>query len=123
MDMTPTWMPDDSTILFCSDRNGTFDIFRQRVDAAGAEPVVTGRGDQYAPMLSPDRAWILYAEQDAAGQVPTSTNARLMRIPVTGGPVEKVLDIHGLATFRAPRATGSSPCSASFRTAPLSSRR
>ena len=22
MDMSPTWMPDDSTILFCSDRNG-----------------------------------------------------------------------------------------------------
>ena len=108
-DMAPTWMPDDSTIVFSSNRNGTFDIFRQRMDAAGAEPVVTGRGDQYSPRLSPDRAWILYAEQDAADPVPTSTNARLMRIPVAGGPVEKVLDIHGIATFRSPRATGSSP--------------
>lgn len=115
MDMDPTWMPDDSTILFSSDRNGTMDIFRQRTDAAGAEPVVTGPGDQFSPQLSPDRAWILYAEQDGAGPIPTSTNARLMRIPVNGGRSEKVLDAEGTATFRSPRATGASPVLCEFR--------
>ncbi|HZM26845.1 MAG TPA: protein kinase, partial [Gemmatimonadales bacterium] len=109
MDISATWMPDDSTILFCSDRNGTFDIFRQRIDTAGAEPVVTGRGDQYSPQLSPDRAWILYAEQDAGDLIPTSTNARLMRIPLNGGRAEKVLDAQGTATFRSPQATRTSP--------------
>jgi len=115
MDMAPTWMPDDSTILFCSDRNGTFDIFRQRTDAAGAEPVVTGPRDQLSPKLSPDRAWILYAEQDGAGSIPTSTNARLMRIPVNGGGAEKVLDTQGTATFRSPQAIGTSPVLCEFR--------
>ena len=114
MDMAPAWMPDDSTIVFCSDRNGTFDIFRQRIDAAGAEPVVTGRGDQYAPQLSPDRAWILYAEQDSGEKDPKSTNARLMRIRVTGGPAEKVLDTRGIATFQSPQAAGSSPVLCEF---------
>jgi Tol biopolymer transport system component/tRNA A-37 threonylcarbamoyl transferase component Bud32 len=109
MDMAPTWMPDDSTILFCSDRNYTFDIFRQRTSAAAAEPVVTGPGDQYSPHLSPDREWILYAEQNAGDQIPTSTNARIMRIPVGGGPAEKVLDVRGTATFRSPQAAGASP--------------
>jgi Tol biopolymer transport system component len=108
MDMTPTWMPDDSTVLFCSDRNGTFDIFRQRIGATNAEPLVTGPGDQYSPNLSPDRAWILYAE-DAPDSIPTSTHVRLMRIPITGGLAEKVLDTQGTATFRSPLATGSSP--------------
>ena len=109
VDMMPAWMADDSTIMFCSDRNGTFDIFRQRMDAAVAEPVVTGPGDQYSPHLSPDRAWILYGEEDAAhpGKVPTK--ARLMRVPVAGGPAEKVLDAQGIASFRSPQATGASP--------------
>ena len=108
MDIMPVWMPDDSTIVFTSDRNGTFDIFRQRIDAAVAEAIVTGPGDQYSPELSPDRAWILYGEQDAeSGKA--ATNARLMRISVTGGPAEKVLDIQGTATFLSPQATGSSP--------------
>jgi len=109
MDLAPAWMADDSTILFCSDRNGTFDIFRQRMDAAVAEPVVTGPGDQNSPHPSPDRAWILYREQDAAGPGKTPTKARLMRVPVTGGPAEKVLDTQGNASFRSPQATGTSP--------------
>jgi dipeptidyl aminopeptidase/acylaminoacyl peptidase len=109
MDLAPTWMPDDSTIVFCSDRNGTFDIFRQRMGAAGAEPLVTAPGDQYSPKLSPDRAWILYAEENATDPIPTSTDARLMRIPVAGGPAEKVLDIQGTGTFQSPQAPGSSP--------------
>ena len=109
MDMAPTWMPDGSTILFCSDRNGTLDIFRQRTDDAGAEPVVTGPRDQFSPILSPDRAWILYVEQDGAGPIQASTNVRVMRIPVDGGGAEKVLDAQGAATFRSPQASGTSP--------------
>jgi eukaryotic-like serine/threonine-protein kinase len=109
MDMTPTWMPDDSTILFCSDRNGTWDIFRQRMHAVVAEPVVTGPRDQHSPQLSPDRAWLLFAEQDAGDQIPTSTNARIMRVPIGGGRAEKVLDVRGTATFRSPHASGSAP--------------
>jgi eukaryotic-like serine/threonine-protein kinase len=108
MDMMPAWMPDDSTIMFCSDRNGSIDIFRQRMDAAVAEPVVTSPGDQYSPQLSPDRAWILYVERDA-GPGKAATHARLMRISVTGGRAEKVLDTQGTATFLTPQATGSSP--------------
>jgi Tol biopolymer transport system component len=115
MDMAPTWMPDDSTIVFCSNRNGTFDIFRQRIGAAAAEPLVTAPEDQYAPQLSPDRAWILYAEQKASNRIPTYTNARLMRIPVAGGPAETVLDIQGMATFRSPQAIGSSPVLCEFK--------
>ena len=109
MDMAPTWMPDDSTIVFCSDRNGTYDIFRQRMSATVAEPLVTGPGDQYSPHVSPDRAWILYAEEDAGEQTRTSTKARLMRIPVAGGPADKVLDVRGIGTFRSPETPGSSP--------------
>ncbi len=108
MDVMPAWMPDDSTIVFSSDRNGTFDIFRQRIGDAVADPLVTSPGDQYSPQLSPDRAWVLYVEQDAEpGKA--ATNARLMRISVTGGRAEKVFDIQGTATFLTPQATGSSP--------------
>ena len=109
MDMSPTWMPDDSTILFCSDRNGSFDIFRQRMGASTADPLVTGPGDQSSPHLSPDGAWILYREVNAAASGQPSPGARLMRIPVAGGPAEHVLDTQSTATFRSPQTRGALP--------------
>jgi Tol biopolymer transport system component len=110
MDLAPAWMPDDSTIMFCSDRNGTFDIFLQRMGSSVAEPLVTGPGDQFSPHLSPDHAWILYREEDAAGPNNAApTHERLMRIPIAGGPAQKVLDTQGTTTFRSPQARGSSP--------------
>ena len=52
MDLEPAWMPDGKSILFSSDRNGTSDIFRQSL-ATGAEPLVTGPGDQSGPSSRP----------------------------------------------------------------------
>jgi len=108
-DMAPAWMADDSTIVFCSDRNGTLDIYRQPMDAAVAEPLVTGPGDQHSPLPSPDGAWILYWDGVAIGKGAASQSGRIMRVSVAGGPAEKVLDVQGSATFRTPRKRDASP--------------
>jgi eukaryotic-like serine/threonine-protein kinase len=99
MDIGPAWMPDGKSILFSSNRNGSYDVFRQALDASAAEPLVTGLGDQYMPRVTPDGQWILYLEsrrEEAGGEGVT----RLMRLPVAGGPSEKVFDTQAVAQFR-----------------------
>jgi hypothetical protein len=78
-DRPGAWMPDSTTIIFSSDRNGSFDIFRQAIDKSSAEPLVTGPDDKSPKAVTPDGAWIVYA---ARKQGYTSTQ-KLMRVPVS----------------------------------------
>jgi hypothetical protein len=86
------WSPDSKWLLLQSDRTGHMSIYRQRLDSVNPEPVVTSQEANWNPVLSPDGQWVLYmVSQQAAG--------RLMRVPVTGGPAELVLEIKGPHDF------------------------
>ncbi len=115
MDWQPAWTPDSKAILFASNRNGSSDIFRQALDASEAEPLVTGPGDQSWPCISPDGRWILYEDLGSASAGNPAPTARLMRLPVAGGPPEAVLDMQPTAGYccaahPAPGATRASLC-------------
>jgi hypothetical protein len=69
-------------------------IFRQHIDGADAEAVVTDQNDNRAPALSPDKAWVLYFAWPRSA--PHVNTARLMRRPVGGGMPELVLEAKGL---------------------------
>ena len=114
MDVTPSWMADGSTLLFSSDRNGSYDIFRQPVDSAAAEPLVTGPEDQVAPHVTADGAWVLYQETDAKSPGSNPTRSRIMRIPVSGGPAQQVLVSQAWIGFRIPRSRQASPVLCEF---------
>jgi len=81
-DLAYGWTPDGLTVLFVSNRNGTFDIFKQRLDSDVAEPFVIGPGDQLAPAVTSDGSWVLYTD------LPSSGHPRIMRVPLTGGTAE-----------------------------------
>jgi len=95
------WSGDSKALLFQSDRTGHMNIFRQRIDsndqafsATNPEPVVMDQNDNRAPVLSPDKQWVIYfAWPRFAAQVNT---ASLMRRPVTGGTPELILEAKGL---------------------------
>jgi hypothetical protein len=94
LDWPGAWTRDSKAILFYSDRNGNFDIFRQGVNDRTAAPVVTGPDEERAPQLSPDGSWVLYlAWSRKAGMFPQA--GRLMRVPVNGGPSEPVFEFKG----------------------------
>lgn len=99
-DLQPSWISDSRAILFASDRNGSMDVFRQSLDGTEPEPLVTGTGDQSMPRVSPDGAWILYKDGGAALFSSTKQAARIMRIPIRGGPPEEVLNAQGGVSFR-----------------------
>ncbi len=105
-DYPGAWMPDNKAVLFWSDRNGTWDIFKQALDQEAAELVVTGPDYKEKPVVSPDGSWILYLSS-ATAQVNATTPVRIMRVPTSGGPPQSVLEgrgISGLACARSPAA-------------------
>jgi serine/threonine protein kinase len=91
-DVPQTWTPDSKAVIFASNRSGNFGIYKQALDSETADLLVTGP-DNYVPScVSPDGRSLLYdvhAKHDTA-DIPD----RIMRIPISGGPVEPVLTGH-----------------------------
>ena len=86
-DWVADWTADSRAVLFCSNRNGNFDLFKQDISQTDAETILVSPEQEWRPSLSPDRAFILYTVSEKASRIAT----RLMRIPVSGGPPELVL--------------------------------
>jgi Tol biopolymer transport system component len=99
-DWPGVWSIDNKTLFFYSDRNGNFDIFKQGVSSPNAEPVVTGPDEKRAPQISPDGKWLLYMQWTKPAGRPEPEFGKLMRIPLTGGPPEPVLDFNGYFGIR-----------------------
>jgi Tol biopolymer transport system component len=91
------WTSDSKAVIFSSDRNGHYGIYKQELNRDSAETLVTSD----APLggrTSPDGKWILYyigsnENTNYRHMVYYTRRAtvRLMRMPVTGGPPELVL--------------------------------
>lgn len=102
-DLPFDWTPDNKTVLFISNRTGTANIFRQRIDQTSAEMLVMDREKKSAICrLSPDGSQILYS-------VPTNPSdnsqpVRLMRAPLNGGPPHLVLEAPAIGNFECSHA-------------------
>jgi Tol biopolymer transport system component/DNA-binding winged helix-turn-helix (wHTH) protein len=95
------WTSDSKAVIFSSDRNGHWGIYKQELNRDSAEILVTA-DTTLGARTSPDGRWILYfsvPNEENAGFPDSllrsatggSTPLRLMRMPVTGGPPELVL--------------------------------
>jgi serine/threonine protein kinase len=82
-DQPSDWTRDGRTILFTSDRNGSWDIMRQPVEGDTAQTIVSGSERQEYPKLAPDGQSILFTSW-SADDAP-SQPALLMRVSVSGG--------------------------------------
>jgi hypothetical protein len=96
------WTPDGQTLFFYSDRNGIWNIFRQSLYERNARDFVVGPGEQTEPRLSPDASWVLYWDHvEKGGQ--TSAPMRLLRVPISGGVPEPVVEASRGAMVRCAR--------------------
>ncbi len=95
LDWPGAWTPDSKAILFYSNRTGSFDIFKVGLDGTSVEQLTALSGEERAPQVSPDRAWILamHWPKTPAGKTPRS--GTLVRVPFGGGPPESVLELKG----------------------------
>src|SRR6266478_4756143 len=95
------WTADSKAVIFASNRNGHWGIFRQSLYADAAEPLVSGPAEANSGKVSPDGAWLLYdiTPKNAGPSTPVS----LMRVAITGGPAQLVLVVR-LRGFRCAKA-------------------
>ena len=109
-DVPMAWTTDSKAVLFTSGANSARGIFKQGISQETAEALVTGTQGEILLRLSGDGAWVLYidapqAEADA-GQLPSIPD-RLMRIPVSGGAPQLVLETKAWQEFGCARAPAS----------------
>jgi len=101
-DWPSSWTPDSKAVLFSSDRDGPpYHIFKQRIDETQPELLVGGENDLGAGELTPDGSSVLYLVFAKPREPPYP--GRLMRIPLSGGPSQFVLEAPGITNYKCAR--------------------
>ncbi len=99
------WTPDSRAVVFSSERDGSWDIFKQTLDKDDtAELLPLGPGPKWYSSFSPDGHWILYMALPEARFPGGSVPVRIMRVPVSGGTPQLVLTALGTTDIRCTRA-------------------
>ena len=81
------WTQDSSAVIFESDRNGNFDLFKQEVKKRTPESITATQLTEIWPQTASDGRWILYSARVESAE---QTERKLMRIPMSGGTAEEV---------------------------------
>jgi serine/threonine protein kinase len=101
-DRPTAWTSDSTAVLFSSDRNGNWDVFKQRIDSETAEPLATGPERQVGPRMPPGGNDALFiSTPPEIGE--NSIEGRIMRVPVGGGVPQRVAVLSDLATLNCSR--------------------
>jgi Tol biopolymer transport system component/DNA-binding winged helix-turn-helix (wHTH) protein len=95
------WTRDSKQVLFGSDRDGAFHIFRQSPEQTTPELLVGGSEQSMLPRLTPDGTQIVYLQFRQAFD--SSGPIRMMRIPASGGPPQLVLESPGITNQQCAR--------------------
>jgi DNA-binding winged helix-turn-helix (wHTH) protein/Tol biopolymer transport system component len=91
------WLADSKTVLFVSNRNGTWTLFKQAIDETTADVLVEGHS-LYLPRLSSDGSQVIYGSQ--ADPSNPAAPISLMRLPVAGGPPQLIVQDVGLGNYQ-----------------------
>ena len=94
------WSTDSKEVVFVSNRSGKFGVYEQALNLDTAEPLVTeGYGGN--PRVSPDGKWLFYRGQ--TGAPPGTAPAPVMRVPITGGPAQRLFTGRAFAVMSCSR--------------------
>ena len=96
-----TWTLDSKAVLFVSNRNGTWKLFKQNIDETTPEVLVEGPGISL-PRVSANGTQVLYLS--APGPADVSFPASLMSKPLAGGPPHLVLQEKGIINLECAQA-------------------
>jgi DNA-binding winged helix-turn-helix (wHTH) protein/Tol biopolymer transport system component len=96
------WTPDSKAVLFYSNRNGTYDIFRQSLEDTSAQALVESKRNKTTPRMSPDGKWAIYYDPSTPIEK-WNERVGLTRVPLLGGPSETVAEEQGLYVFHCTR--------------------
>jgi Tol biopolymer transport system component/predicted Ser/Thr protein kinase len=85
MDVMCGWAPDSRSVFFSSDRNGTYDLYRQGLDDPTPQALVTGPTAEFGAQLTADSSAIFYFSAPYKEESPDGRRARLMRLDMASG--------------------------------------
>lgn len=97
--LATAWTSDSKAVLFISDRNGTWTLFKQNIDETTAEVLVEGNQMRF-PRLNADGSQVLYLVESGDRSLPAS----LMAKPLAGGPPRLVLRDYGINNYQCARS-------------------
>ena len=83
------WLPDNHTILFYSNRFGTYGIYSQDIESTNAEALATDLHDNIRPAASADQKWLFYFSNDEQ-HVSAEMETSLMRMPMEAGQPQRI---------------------------------
>ena len=88
-----SWTADSQFVIFESNRNGNYDLFRQGLHERTAETIVSTAATEMLPQLASGGRFVLYAAHAPENEQPWYYHPRtykLMRVAVNGGTPEEV---------------------------------
>jgi Tol biopolymer transport system component/DNA-binding winged helix-turn-helix (wHTH) protein len=97
-----TWTPDGKSVIFTSDRDGVFHLFKQAVDQPAPDLLVGGEQSVILARLNAESTAILYALNPEPSDV--ERRIRMMRLSLAGGTPQFVLQDAGINNFQCARA-------------------
>lgn len=101
-DLPFDWTPDGKAVLFISNRTGAPNIFEQKIDETTAQMLSLGADRKAISRLTPDGSQIIYSSQTNPNDASAPT--RLMRVPLSGGPPQLVLQAPSISNHQCSRA-------------------
>jgi eukaryotic-like serine/threonine-protein kinase len=87
------WTPDSRAVIFESNRRGSYDLFKQRIDQRTPDVIVATPLTEMLPQLAPDGHFVLYDASPRKSEQPwyyRLGSSKLMRVPVEGGTPQEV---------------------------------
>lgn len=107
MDDAPVaWMDDGNSLLIASDRRGNYDIYSLDVNTGSFEPLVASAAEEVPATISPDGKWILYTVHSEHLAVAVDTPSILMRVPVSGGAPETIMEVARVNSIQCSKVDG-----------------
>jgi Tol biopolymer transport system component len=83
------WTRDSEAVIYDSISRGKWEILRQDLKTHQTQTLLSGPDNYYEAVVSPDGQWLLFTQVPSGAS--SRDSARLMRMPMNGGPPTLVL--------------------------------
>jgi len=101
-DLPFDWTTDNKSVIFISDRTGTFSIYKQSVDQTIPDLIMSASQQLTGPRLSPDGSHLLYLVNPNWGD--SNFEVPLMSVPLAGGAPQQLAKAKWITNLQCARA-------------------
>jgi len=97
-----SWTPDSKSVIFTSDRDGAFHIFKQSIHQPAPDLILGGNQNLQGARSNPDGSEILFLMNPTSADADRRT--KLLRVALSGGTPQFVLAEIGISNVQCARA-------------------